>query len=232
MFVPLDKHFRNPNYFQARNIHSIWPPLTLCYPSYTTQNNMHLIFLTQFAAAQASTEDTSYAIVTNPFLPSLALTANGLVALTGVNGYFNSSIWDANLRGYQKIDDRFGLMLQFDYTRSNIWITATHFGGRFGPRFSLQKQGLSGWACTPFFIGGGTTIKAGQYRLSRWGNIGIGGEIGHTTIYKQMVLDLAIGAYSNKNIGYTSYAQALDQSTSPTGFPIKPIVHIGLGYAF
>jgi hypothetical protein len=193
---------------------------------------MYLVYLSQLAAAQVSSDDTSYAIVINPILPSLAVAANGLVTLTEINDYFSSSVWDANIRGYQKLNDQFGLMLQLDYTRSNIWITATHFGGRFGPRFSFQKKGLSGWSGTPFVIGGATTMNAGQYRLSRWGNIGIGGEIGHTTIYKQMVLDLAIGAYSSTNIGYTNYAQALDQSTSPTGFPIKPIFHIGLGYAF
>ena len=186
-----------------------------------------------YADVSTSTPELKRAILTNPFLPYLGVVASGLVSQTEFEDFIKLRFWDANLRGIHLIDDRWGVMAQVDLSRSVFFVSTTHLGVRAGPRIALQEQGLSDWTCTPFVLGGVTTNTAGLYSLSRWGVIGAGGEVGRTVEWNQIVIDLSVGAYTTKNIGYKAQAEGLANASKPDELlAIKPSLQLGFGYAF
>ena len=191
---------------------------------------MHL-FLASLLRAE-STEVKEKALIVNPTLPAITILADGLVSLTEFEDFLKLRVWDVNLRGYQVFNQRWGLSVQVDFTRANIISTSTHFGCRVGPRISLQNSGITGWNWTPFVMTGHTSVYAGNYPLSKWGVLGIGGELDRTYVWNNFVLDLGLGLYTTRNVLYRTYADAFDGSELQSDTSFKPIFHTGIGYAF
>ena len=172
------------------------------------------------------------AILINPIVPSLTVLVNGVISLTEIDDYFKAEVLDFNLRGYHMFDERWGLISQLDISSATFLANAFHAGVRIGPRISLSNQGLSDWMVAPFVMGGFTRISAGGYGLSRWGVLGIGGELGRTWIWNQIAFDIGCGLYSTMNVGYRIQADAFIGTAAPDSFLIKPTFNIGIGYAF
>ena len=147
------------------------------------------IFLASLALAE-SNETKDGAFIVNPTLPALTILADGLISLTEFEDFLKLRVWDVNLRGYKVYNQRWSLMAQVDFTRTNILSTSTHFGCRVGPRVSLQNSGITGWSWTPFVMTGHTSVSAGNYPLSKWGVLGIGGELDRTYVWNNFILDL------------------------------------------
>lgn len=185
--------------------------------------------LVSFATA---TENTDVFLVANPLLPTLALLADGIVSLTELEDFLKLRAWDANLRGYQIYNDRWGLMAQFDYTQVNQMWNTTHVGFKVGPRLSLQSSGFEGWSVTAYGLVGYTAAKASRYPLSKWAVVGAGSEIGRSFMWNNFVLDLGLGLYTTRNVLYRTSADSLEGTDAPPGLPTVPSIHTGIGYAF
>ena len=188
-----------------------------------------LYTLTLLAHAREATESI---LVMNPVLPSITTLADGVVSLTEIEDFMKFRVWDANLRGYQIYNDRWGLMTQLDYTKSNLVWKSSHMGAKVGPRLSLQNSGFEGWSLSAYGILGYTTVSASHYPLSKWVVYGVGTELGRSAVWNHFVLDLGLGLYTAQNAFYRSFADALKDSDPPQGLPIVPSVHTGIGYAF
>ena len=171
-------------------------------------------------------------LVINPILPSVSILADGIVSLTEIEDFMKFRVWDANLRGYQLYNDRWGLMAALDYTHGNLVWKSTHIGCKVGPRLSLQNSGFEGWSLSAYGILGYTKISASRYPLSKWAVYGVGTEVGRSFVWNHFVLDLGLGLYSVQNGLYSSSAEALKGTESPQGLSTVPSVHTGIGYAF
>lgn len=171
-------------------------------------------------------------LVTNPILPSMTILADGVVSLTELEDFMKFRVWDANLRGYQIYNKRWGLMAQLDYTQSNLIWKTTHIGCKVGPRLSLQNTGFEGWGFTAYGLMGYTNLTASRYPLSRWTVVGAGTELGKSFVWNHFVLDLGVGLYSTRNLRYRTDADALEGSEVPEGLSTVPSIHTGIGYAF
>ena len=177
--------------------------------------------------------DIEYALVTNPTLTGVTLLSNGIISMTEFDDFLKFRAWDYNLRGYKVYTPTWSLMVELEYTKLNFFPTATHVGCEMGTRCSMGDVGLSGWSAIPFVLIGYTSISSGNYDLSRWGVMGVGGEIDRTFVWNHFLLDIGIGIYSTRNVFYRSVAGALEGSTvSQPTVSVRPSLHTGVGYAF
>lgn len=177
-------------------------------------------------------EATESIIVVNPILPSVAILADSIVSLSEMEDFMKFRVWDANIRSYQIYTERWGLMAQLDYTKSNLIWKSSHLGCKIGPRLSLQKSGFEGWSLSAYGMFGTTTVSASRYILSKWLVYGVGTELGRSFVWNHFVLDLGLGLYTAHNTLYSSDAEAFIDSQPPPGLSTMPSIQIGIGYAF
>ena len=189
-----------------------------------------LTLYTLMSLAQAS-EETNSILVVNPLLPSISILADGIVSLTEIEDFMKLRVWDANLRGYRIYNNRWRLMAQLDYTRSNLVWKTTHVGAKIGPRLSLQNSDFEGWSLSTYGLFGYTSLSASRYPLSRWAVVVAGSELGRSFVWNHFILDLGVGLYTTHNFLYHTSTEAYKDSDAPAGLTV-PSIHTGIGYAF
>ncbi len=170
------------------------------------------------------------ALMVNPVGPALALVVNALDL-----GESFLRVWalDFNLRGHHQFNDRLGLTAQVDLTSGEFLVQATHLGFRVGPRIALGKRGLADWAFSPFLLVGFTDVRAGEYRLASWGDLGMGFEVGRTFVWKEFAIELGTGFYSTVPVGYSAHSPSFEGTEAPQALPnVMPLLNASVGHAF
>ena len=197
-----------------------------------------IAFLLLFSPAQAQEPNTEVpkphrAILFSPLSPILTILVHNEIQKDDKEAeLLGLGVMDINIRGLHIPQQGMGFLAQLDFTTVNILVRSTHIGARVGPRFALRGQGISDWTATPFIMAGYTVNSAGETPLSRWGVLGIGGQMGRTWVWKHLINELDIGLYGTKNIGYTILAPSLKNTSAPEILPIKPLFNWSVGYAF
>ena len=171
------------------------------------------------------------AITWNPL--AFVLVQHGMDELEEEAILLGMGVSDFNLRLQHRINRSVGWTLQAEYTQLSLFTKTTYLGVRGGPRFFLEPETIQGWSTTPFLTLGRTIISAGTYSLSSWVVLGSGGEVNYTWLWDRTVLDIGLGAYAATNIGYVAHATTMAGTSAPEQLlAIKPIITIGVGYAF
>lgn len=165
------------------------------------------------------------ALVFDPAGPLLAgvATALGVPAL------------DLNLRGHHMRGDRWGVTVEAEWlsVTQNFTLKARHVGLRGGPRWALRGRGLDDWALLPFTILGHTSFRAGGIgSMGDYWVVGVGAELGRVWTWGPVCLELGLGSYLATSQGYTIRSAALEGTELDPGPVLRPLLDLGVGYAW
>lgn len=184
------------------------------------------------AATSHQKSDRHFAILVNPLVP-LILDAiqNELDEQEG--NLIGIGAFDINLRAHQIVTKEMGYTLQFEYSQLSFFTQTTYVGVRGGPRFSFRNKGLTDWSWMPFILLGRNVISAGTHSFCSWATLGAGAEIDFTWFWGDVLLEMGLGGYSTQNFAYTTYSETFTDTTAPPPLsPWKPLLTLGIGYAF
>ncbi len=165
------------------------------------------------------------AVLFDPTAPVIAgvATALGVPAL------------DLNLRGHHMRGDRWGITAELEWVSvtQSYTLKARHVGLRAGPRWALRGRGLDDWALLPFAIVGRTSFRAGGIgSMGDYWVLGSGAELGRVWIWGPVAFELGLGLYLATSQGYTVRSAALEGTELDPGPSLRPLLDLGVGYAW
>ena len=183
------------------------------------------------SAQEIANKEPQYAITWNPLFSTLSQSL--LRNVEEEADLINIGVADFSLRFQNRLASKIGILIQADYTQLSLFTQTTYVGVRGGPRYFFRPTGLGGWSATPFILIGRSVVAAGAYGLASWTVCGLGAEMDYTWSWGPVLLEIGLGGYTAYNIGYTAHADTLNETSAPpTISQWKPLLTMGIGYAF
>ncbi len=142
---------------------------------------------------------------------------------------------DLNLRGHHMFRDGLGLTVEAEWLSITQMYTlkARHYALRSGPRIALRKRGLDDWAVLPFGLLGRTSLSAaGVGPMGTYQVLGGGAELSRVWVRGPVAIELGLGLHATASLGYRVHSPSLEGTELDPGPRLRPLVDLGVGYAW
>jgi hypothetical protein len=192
-----------------------------------------MMFIQEVRSEPAEKDKTTTALLFAPFSSLLISIVENEITKEEPDALFVLGATDFGFRGHYVWGPKIGVTVQLEYSSFQFFTKTTHTGVRIGPRIPLQNKEFLGWTICFFVLIGRTVISSGAYPLASWSVLGAGAEITYTWTWDSVLLESGLGVYQSHNVGYRTYAESMKETTAPDGLlPLKPMLTLGVGYAF